>query len=94
MKEILIKKKIKIHLIIFILLKKKKKNSMNIKIEIDNNLELEKETENDIQEDFTKGEEINETKLWQIIKSVPDFRNTRKIPDFPDKFRNPENSRK
>ena len=74
--------------------RKSKKNSMNIKIEIDNNLELEKETENDIQEDFTKGEEINETKLWQIIKSVPDFRNTRKIPDFPDKFRNPENSRK
>ena len=42
---------------------------MNIKIEIDNNLELEKETENDIQEDFTKGEEINDTKLLGISNS-------------------------
>ena len=27
------------------------------------------------------------TILRQIIKSVPDFPNSRKIPDFPDKFK-------
>ena len=25
-------------------------------------------------------------KFWQIIKSVPEFQNSRKIPDFPEKF--------
>ena len=35
-------------------------------IEIDNILEFEKEIENDIKEDFTKGEEINDKKLLGI----------------------------
>ena len=32
-------------------------------IEIDNTLKLEKDTENDIKEDLTKGEEINDKKI-------------------------------
>ena len=45
------------------------KKEDDIIIEIDNNLDLEKDTENDIQEDLTKGEEINDKKLLGISDS-------------------------
>ena len=45
------------------------KKEDDIIIEIDNNSDLEKDTENDIQEDFTKGEEINDKKILGISDS-------------------------
>ena len=45
------------------------KNEDDIIIEIDNNSDHEKCTDNDIREDFTKGEEINDKKLLGISDS-------------------------
>ena len=42
---------------------------MKLLLKIDNDLDYEKDTENDIKEDFTQGEEINDKKLLGISDS-------------------------